>query len=316
MVCFDLLILLSWLISILFLFLQKIYLCMKTEKKLLPTVSLSDRIILQSVVSEEQVGKYFQPHRMELGCFWIVNSGKARISINMMEYDVIPHSIVTILPNSIICIADHTNDFRCEIIAFSPRFIHDMDLIRQIIANMETISSKPVVMITPEEIRFVKELHTTFAHIYQRTQERGSNNKGLLQNLLLSFFYGICSIYDKYRMESGKAELSRKEEIVRDYLSLVFKHYDKERRVSYYASRLCITPTYLNAVVKDVRGVSASKIISDAVTLYAKSALKSSTDTIQQIADALNFPNASFFAKFFKRETGISPTEFRELGRS
>lgn len=285
---------------------------MKTKKTSLPTVGISDGVMLQSVVSDEQVGKYLQPHRMELGCFWIVNSGKARISINLTEYDVAPHSIVTILPNSIIRILDHTGGFRCEIIAFSPHFVHDMDLIRQIVSNMETISSKPVVVLSPEEMRFVEELHTTFAHIYQRTQERMSDNKGLLQNLLLSFFYGICSIYDKHRMQSGEAELSRKEEIVRNYLSLVFKHYDKERTVAWYAARLCITPTYLNAVVKDVRGMSASKVISDAVILYAKSKLKSSTDTVQQIADALNFPNASFFAKFFKREAGMSPTEFRE----
>lgn len=284
---------------------------MKTEKISLPTVSLSDGVMLQSVASEGQVEKYLLPHRMELGCFLIVNNGKARISINMMEYDVIPHSIVIILPNNIIRIVDYTDDFRCEIIAFSPRFIHDIDLIRQIVSNMETICLKPMVVLSSEEMRFVEELHTTFAHIYDRMQEH-TDNKEILQNLLLSFFYGICSIYDKHCTKGRETKLSRKEEIVRNYLSLVFKHYDKERTVAWYAARLCITPTYLNAVVKVVRGMTASKVISEAIVLYAKSKLKSSTDTVQQIADSLNFPNASFFAKFFKREAGMSPTEFRE----
>lgn len=278
----------------------------------MPSVCIRESVALHFISDEEQLKKYLQPHRMELGCFMVIKSGTARLMMNLTEYMLVPQSIVTILPNSIIQITEHSADFSCEIIAFSPSEIRDIDLVRQVISNMETISKSPIVLLSDDEWQFVCELHTTFGHIYNRTQTVQSDNRGLLQNLLMSFFYGVCAIYEKHRKESSEVELSRKEEIVRDYLSLVFKHYDKERRVEWYASQLCMTPTYLNASVKAVRGVSASKIISDAVVLYAKSKLKSSADTVQQIADSLNFPNASFFAKFFKREVGISPTEYRE----
>ena len=183
---------------------------------------------------------------------------------------------------------------------------------RLVVSNMEAISKVPLIILSDDEWQFINELHTTFARIYNRTCSVQVESHGLMRNLLMSFFYGVCSIYEKQGISGNRVILSRKEEIVRDYLSLVFKYYHTERRVGWYASRLCITPAYLNASVKAVRGVSASKIIADAIVLYAKSKLKSSVDTIQQISDSLNFPNASFFAKFFKREMGLSPTDYRE----
>lgn len=285
---------------------------MKTVQNTIPAVSLEDGVVLKSIVQQEQVAKYLQPHRMELGCLWIITKGTARLSINLSEYSLLPNSIVMIFPNSIIQIANASEDFACDVIAFSPDYVQDVDLVRQIVSNMETISANPVVGLFSDESVFVTELYSTFSRIYHRSRLQPSANHGLLKNLLMSFFYGVCSIYDNHRMMGKEIELSRKEQIVRDYISLVFKHYDKERSVGWYASKLCITPTYLNVAVKDVRGVPASKIISDAVVLYAKSKLKSSSYTVQQISDSLNFPNASFFAKFFKRETGLSPTEYRE----
>ena len=289
-----------------------LYRCMKTEQNIIPTVSLDDGVVLKTIAQQEQVAKYLQPHRMKLGCLWIITRGNARLSINLSEYAITPNDMVMILPNSIIQIGKVTDDFACEIIAFSPDYVQDVDLVRQIVSNMETISANPVVALSSDEGIFVTELYSTFSRIYHRSRLQPSTNHGLLKNLLMSFFYGVCSIYDNHRMMGKEIELSRKEQIVRDYISLVFKHYDKERSVGWYASKLSITPTYLNVAVKDVRGVPASKIISDAVILYAKSKLKSSSDTVQQISDSLNFPNASFFAKFFKRETGLSPTEYRE----
>lgn len=285
---------------------------MKTVQNTIPAVSLEDGVVLKSIVQQEQVAKYLQPHRMELGCLWIITKGTARLSINLSEYSLLPNSIVMIFPNSIIQIANASKDFACDVIAFSPDYVQDVDLVRQIVSNMETISANPVVGLFSDESVFVTELYSTFSRIYHRSRLQPSANRGLLKNLLMSFFYGVCSIYDNHRMMGKEIKLLRKEQIVRDYISLVFKHYDKERSVSWYASKLCITPTYLNVAVKNVRGVPASKIISDAVVLYAKSKLKSSSDAVQQISDSLNFPNASFFAKFFKRETGLSPTEYRE----
>ena len=69
---------------------------------------------------------------------------------------------------------------------------------------------------------------------------------------------------------------------------------------------------YLSTVIKNVSGKTAAEWIDDYVILEAKSLLKSTNLTIQQISDGLNFPSQSFFGKYFKRQTGISPKEYKK----
>ena len=91
------------------------------------------------------------------------------------------------------------------------------------------------------------------------------------------------------------------------------EHYRQERLIGFYANKLCITPKYLSKLVKEHTGRSAGEWIENHVILDARAMLHSSDMTIQQIATALNFPNQSFFGKYFKRATGISPKHYRQI---
>ena len=89
------------------------------------------------------------------------------------------------------------------------------------------------------------------------------------------------------------------------------KNYREERIISFYADKLCISAKYLSVAIKEVRGKSALDLINEAVILDAKAQLKNSDLTILQISDTLNFTNPSFFAKYFKKHTGMTPKEYR-----
>lgn len=89
---------------------------------------------------------------------------------------------------------------------------------------------------------------------------------------------------------------------------------DKERNVSFYARQLNITPKYLSSVVKEVSGKTAAKWIDESVILEAKSLLKYSGMSIQEIAYHLNFSTQSFFGKYFKQHTGTSPSRYKRKG--
>lgn len=97
-----------------------------------------------------------------------------------------------------------------------------------------------------------------------------------------------------------------------DFSKEVQLFYRKERKVLYYADRLHLSASYLSTVVKRISGKTAAEWIDDYVVLEAKALLKSTKLTIQQISDELNFPSQSFFGKYFKRITGLSPKEYRE----
>jgi YesN/AraC family two-component response regulator len=107
---------------------------------------------------------------------------------------------------------------------------------------------------------------------------------------------------------------TRQSILVEKFTNLVRENYRQKREITFYANKLCLTSKYLSQVIKAVTGKSATNLIDDFVILEAKALLKSTNMTIQQISDELNFPSQSFFGKYFKRVTGLSPTVYRDGG--
>ena len=103
----------------------------------------------------------------------------------------------------------------------------------------------------------------------------------------------------------------RNVEIYRRLIRLVIENYTRERQVRFYAERMGLSQPHLNSVVRQVTGKSPLEIISAVVLMDAKAKLKSTAMTVQEIAYSLNFPSASFFGKYFKRCTGMTPGEYR-----
>ena len=99
---------------------------------------------------------------------------------------------------------------------------------------------------------------------------------------------------------------------MRNFLKQVQAFHKQERKVEFYADRLCLSPKYLSQTIKSYSGKTAGEWIDEYVVLEAKVLLRSTNMTIQQIGDELNFPSQSFFGKYFKRLTGMSPKAYRE----
>ena len=131
-----------------------------------------------------------------------------------------------------------------------------------------------------------------------------------MQNLLLTLFYEISALYQKKYAKSDR-QLTRDEEIFRKLIRLIILHYKEERTVAFYARELCLTPKYLSSVVKKTTNRTVTEWINETVVLDAKTQLKSSQMTVQQIANYLNFPTPSFFGRFFKKHTGMTPKAYR-----
>ena len=131
-----------------------------------------------------------------------------------------------------------------------------------------------------------------------------------MQNLLWTLFYEISALSQKRYAKSDR-QLTRDEEIFRKLIRLIILHYKEERTVAFYARELCLTPKYLSSVVKKTTNRTVTEWINETVVLDAKTQLKSSQMTVQQIANYLNFPTPSFFGRFFKKHTGMTPKAYR-----
>ncbi len=113
-------------------------------------------------------------------------------------------------------------------------------------------------------------------------------------------------------ISAGKSVVSRHQELFQQFKTQVSRHCEQKRNIPYYANLLHITPHHLSAVISRASGRSAMYWINRAVVLRAKVLLHTSGLLTYEIAERLNFSNPPAFNNFFKRETGLTPKEYRD----
>ena len=94
-------------------------------------------------------------------------------------------------------------------------------------------------------------------------------------------------------------------------MELLQIYHKEQRSVGFYAEKMHITPKYMSSMMKQISGRSAAEWIDEYVILEAKNLLKYSGMSIQEITYFLNFSTQSFFGKYFKQHTGMSPSQYR-----
>ena len=128
--------------------------------------------------------------------------------------------------------------------------------------------------------------------------------------LLLTLTYRLCSIYSR-RIIEEKNVAGHKIDTFIKLIRLIEKYYMQERGGAFYADKLCLSPKYLSALSKSVCGYTVQELVFRAIIRKSIFWLKNTNKSVQEISDDLNFPNASFFGTFFKKQTGLAPSYYR-----
>jgi len=142
-------------------------------------------------------------------------------------------------------------------------------------------------------------------------------NEMLSENPLQEIIYARASVIaaiiskkaEKYFQSTKIHQTNPK---LSDFSKLIDIHYKDEKSVVFYASLLNISSNYLNILCKKNLQISATRLIQERVILEAKRLLQSTELTIKEIAYDLGFVDHAYFSNFFKNQTGITPTQFRE----
>lgn len=132
-------------------------------------------------------------------------------------------------------------------------------------------------------------------------------NRYIGQSLLRALLYKLLE------WSHTEQKLSREQEIAIQFKWLLNKYVYTQSHIHFYASKLSISPNYLNRCVQSVFNKSTNKFIIETRVLAAKLLLTDSTKAISEIAYQLNFEDASYFARIFKKTTGLSPSQYRKL---
>lgn len=253
------------------------------------------------------------PCRINAHFIMICSSGTSSLNIDLDEYTIEENSLVIISPNNILQVHG-SSDTTGVVIGFEEQFVQHIDInLRGLLPLFLQLQKHPVLRVSPEQCRNLQELVRNMADEMVHSKELPYFDE-IIRSYFDLFIYKMGSIVGQYLRNSALVESSaksRNEEYFHRFMRTLTNNYKTERSVGFYASQLCITPKYLTTLIKKVSGRSAAEWIDSYVVLEAKNLLRYSNMSIQEIAYYLNFSNQSFFGKYFKHQTGMSPSAYK-----
>lgn len=241
----------------------------------------------------------------------IMMQGEATISIDTQNYVVRPHMIVLFSPESIIRTVKSTANAAAYCLAFSRSFLDEVEVdLSTLLPIYMRFNKAPVLQVSERDVEEIRQLFRMIKTMLQSDKERHRHE--IIRTLFTTAFYVIAEISQRGRTTPRRQ--GRCEVLFEEFLKLLRQYSRRERNVGFYAQKLDITPKYLSSVVKEVSGHTAAHWIDESVVLEAKTLLKYSGLSIREIAERLNFSTQSFFGKYFKQHTGISPSRYKRRG--
>lgn len=272
----------------------------------LPDIDLPVDFFAWVDITQEVLGWYNIPCKIKAGIFVLCVEGELTATINLKECRIKKNDFIVVAPGSVIQFHGSETNFRLSFVGFSSKFVGEVNLIKSTMDFFPVMIENPVLPLRTEAAEIYRDY---FALLYKMFVGDMLTHPEIQRCVLESLLYGIASQYKQ--VEGTNRRLSRGEEICKELLRLVMKHYATERRVSFYADQMRLSAQHLCTTVKQQTGKTVADLIADVVIMDAKALLKSTNMPIKEISISLSFPNVSFFGKYFKRYVGMSPQQYR-----
>ena len=262
--------------------------------------------------SDSQMQVFRFPCRIDAFIIGVGTEGETSVSFNLHEFRLKKDSMFIFTPKNILQV-NSQQYFKADVIAISPDFMRRINIdIKNMMPLFLKFVENPTLALTPEESRSMRGMIAQIERETRGTETHFSFD--IVSGLIAATIYKVGDIMYHYLAEHPEGQNNshnRAEEYFKQFTHLLGEHFREERSVGFYARQLCITPKYLTTLIKRISGQSVSEWIDNYVILEAKTLLKYSTMSIQEIAYYLNFPNQSFFGSYFKRNTGMSPSQYK-----
>lgn len=262
--------------------------------------------------TESRLDTFRFPCRIDAFIIGVGTEGESSGLINLQEFRIKKDSMFIFGPNSILQ-ARSVERLKVHVIAVSPDFLKRINIdTKHILPLFLRFTAYPCLELPHEECQALRNFIALIEQELKGCESEFSAE--IIGGLIAGTIYKVGEILRHYLAEHPELESashSRAQEYFTQFTQLLGEHYKRERSVGFYARQLCITPKYLTTLIKRISGKSVSEWIDNFVILEAKTLLKYSNMSIQEIAYYLNFPNQSFFGSYFKRNTGMSPSQYK-----
>lgn len=234
-----------------------------------------------------------RPYRFVEGRVLWVTKGCADVALTLDEYHFIVGDIILLAPETIVELKACSADFSMIGVMFKEN-IH--------------INKNLIIHAAEKDWHETIQLAKILWNIAQHTPFRHETASHIISAI-------ISDIQDINRAEQEQAPKKRKtrqELAFSKFKKLVNEHCSRHRTIPFYADELNLTPHYLSSLIAKISGQSVMYWINRATLIQAKVLLKNKDMLVSEVADRLNFPSQSAFGYFFKRETGMTPSEYQK----
>lgn len=247
------------------------------------------------------------PYRNRLAgpVFILPTSGEAMVEVDGRTYTLRGGTLLALLPSHLQHTVLCATDFCCLTLAFEFDLMADFPYVLQ--SNVsQKMGHTPFLFLSAEARERLEGAYRAIALHHARTSH--PSYREILRSLVFIFTAEVSAIYTNSPV---KATGTHQDELTEGFFRLLHQSFVSHREVVFYAGQLCITPKYLARVIRQVTGHTPAYWIADFTVREVKTLLKSTTLSVTQLSEQFNFPNSSFFARYFKRHVGVAPQQYR-----
>ena len=285
--------------------------------------SQQEASLLLSGLEEWQEG----PQVLTYGAILICRKGKARLNVNYKDWELYEGAVITLFPNDVVelkvdgdckspetengdCKSPQTaNNFQAEILKYNPSLLREASLqLEQTVYS--SLRKDRCRQDTPVVTNIINGMFSLLKVYFDQSECTCISQLVLCQ--LKAFFIGFHEYLQRnpqYRPDEVKSYRVR--ELFNRFMMLLERDYKISRDVNYYAAQMNISSKYLTNIVNQVTGHTPKTIIGQYVILQLKLHLKRSTQSIKEMAWEFHFADVSFFCRYFKKHTGLTPQQIR-----
>lgn len=251
-----------------------------------------------------------QLRKCENFCILFVERGRACVELDFCNYELEAGMQLIVGPGRFFRCVEAEDDFTVSYIVFVAELWQEATSLFNH-SFFAFLKKYPVTPVLPANaVQGNRHMLGAVETVYN--DWRNSFRRQMFRNFIQNF---LMEIYDKTKirfLNRDDPNSTRKEDLLAQFIDLVFEHAGTQRKVKFYADKMCITTNYLACLVQEQIGQSPKILIDTRCIQEIKLLLRTTTVSVQEIAYKLNFPDQSFFARYFRKHTGLSPLEYRE----
>ena len=273
------------------------------------TIDVNKISILEHGVEEF----YSKPVKCNNLILMLCKNGEIDVEINYVNYTLKKDGFLSIAPYDIVAFKESKGDFK------SQTLVLPFSMFTPIIAELrmkqyDYVKKNPLIYFNED---YLKMIETTFELI-----KRALNllDEERFEQVVIKQVSSLYYVQQQFYTNCDESEtllhecVSRKKELFRLFIKSLVESHSVSREVLFYANELGVSSGYLNEICNDISHHTAKEIIDSAVSARLKYELSYTSKSIQELADEYNFPSQSYFSRYYKRMTGMTPSEFRKRG--